>query len=154
VRVSAPTTTAHRTVRFDVDRLACYFGSSELDGKRVMTRVRPPWTAELDLGSAPRLHRLSVLAESPAGAELARDEVLLNAGPHRFAVAVLRDPPGRAGSRRALIPEGERLERPTCRWTGVARHAPPAAVQLPCSAGAPPGARWPTRGGRGPRWSA
>jgi VWFA-related protein len=135
------------TVRFEIDLRQA--GDArlvfELDGKRVMTRVRPPWTAELDLGSAPRLHRLAVVAESPAGAELARDEVLLNAGPHRFAVGLalvadpVRTPSGIEARAQVTIPEGERLERLDLLVDGALRatlHQPPFVLPLRVPAGA------------------
>ena len=148
LRVFAPTDRLLTgTVRFEVDLRQA--GDSrlvfELDGKRVMTRVRPPWTAELDLGSAPRLHRLTVLAESPAGAELAREEVLLNAGPHRFAVGLAlaadpgRTPSGIEARARVTIPEGERLERLDLLVDGALRatlHQPPFVLPLRVPAGA------------------
>jgi VWFA-related protein len=117
----------------------------ELDGKRVMTRVRPPWTAELDLGSAPRLHRLAIIAESPAGLELARDEVLLNAGPHRFSVRLALASAG-GDDRESIearaevtVPEGERLDRLDLLVDGVLRatlHQPPFVLPLRRTAGA------------------
>lgn len=117
----------------------------ELDGKRVMTRSRPPWTAELDLGEAPRLHRLAAVVESPDGVELARDEVLLNAGPHRFAVRLALADGGRPGAvevRAAVeVPEGERLERLELRVDDTLRavlHQPPFVLPLAL----PPDALW------------
>lgn len=117
----------------------------ELDGRRVMTRGRPPWTAELDLGEAPRLHRLAVIVESPEGRELARDEVLLNAGPHRFAVRLALAGAGRSGrvEARAVVdvPEAEHLGRLELRVDGVLRavlHQPPFVQPLDLL----PGAVW------------
>lgn len=113
----------------------------ELDGRRVMTRSRPPWSVELDLGASPRLHRLKAIALDAAGAELARDEALVNAGPHRFAVR-LALAPGAAGTLEARavveVPEGERVDRLELelndRLVAVLRQPPWIAV-LP----APPG---------------
>lgn len=88
----------------------------ELDGKRVLTRSRPPWTVELDLGPAPRLRRLAAVGLDRRGEEVARDEVLLNAGPHgfsvRLALARSASAPGREIEARAVVevPEGESLE--------------------------------------------
>lgn len=113
----------------------------ELDGRRVMTRSRPPWSVELDLGGSPRLHRLAAIALDADGAELARDQALINAGPHRFAVRLALAPgPGGAIEARAVVdvPEGERVDRLELelndRLVAVLRQPPWIAV-LP----APPG---------------
>lgn len=84
----------------------------ELDGRRVMTRTRPPWSVELDLGSAPRLHSVTAVALAADGRELARDSVPLNAGPHRFAVRLS-----------AARPSSDRLE-----VDAVVDHAPDVTV--------------------------
>lgn len=92
----------------------------ELDGRRVMTRGRAPWTVELDLGTTPRLHRVAAIALSAAGEALARDEIQVNGGPHRFAVrlALVRRPPPAAGGPEQVevravveVPEGETVDR-------------------------------------------
>jgi VWFA-related protein len=87
------------------------------DGQRILAKTRPPYSVELDLGDAPRTHRLEAVAEAVDGSELARDQLLVNAGPHRFGVRLVEP---RAGGRyrQSLkanavvdVPEGERLER-------------------------------------------
>jgi len=89
----------------------------ELDGRRVLAKTRPPFSAELDLGTAPRTHRLRVIAEDGDGGELAADELLINAGPHRFAARLIEPRPGEfyVESVRATavveVPEGEILDR-------------------------------------------
>jgi Ca-activated chloride channel family protein len=88
-----------------------------LDGKPVMTKKRPPFGAELDLGRTPRLHRVGAIALDAAGAELGRDEALVNGGPHRFAVRLVEPraiPEGadHVEARAAVdLPEGESLDR-------------------------------------------
>src|SRR6185369_16397731 len=57
----------------------------DLDGKQVMAKAAPPYTVEINLGRAPRLHRLGARAMDAQGRLVATDEVVLNAGPHRFA---------------------------------------------------------------------
>ena len=57
-----------------------------LDGGQVARKRRPPFSVELDLGSAPRVHVLRATAHDAAGAEVASDEISLNAGRNRFAV--------------------------------------------------------------------
>jgi len=61
----------------------------ELNGKPLFTKRAPPWSVELDLGSLPRTHTLRVRSLDAAGRELASDELLINAGAHRFKVRLL-----------------------------------------------------------------
>lgn len=74
-----------------------------LDGERAAEDGSPPYRFEVDLGEAPRSHALRAVAVDDAGRELARDEVRLNAGPHRFAVRLLAPTPGEAPANRALL---------------------------------------------------
>lgn len=131
-------------VRFDADVRDAGVASLafELDGRRVLTRSRPPWSVELDLGRAPRLHRLAAIAADAAGAELARDEVLVNAGPHRFAVRLALSPPadGRQVARAEVdLPEDEALDRLELRVDGALAatlYQPPFEQELELPAGA------------------
>ncbi len=88
-----------------------------LDGRPVMTKTRPPFSVELDLGAAPRLHTLEAVALDGDGGELARDEVLLNAGAQSFSLRLIEPRPGGtyAQSLRANaeveVPAGEALDR-------------------------------------------
>jgi Ca-activated chloride channel homolog len=89
-----------------------------LDGRPLLAKSRAPYSVAIDLGAEPRLHTVTAVAEDAVGAELARDEVAVNAGPHRLAVRLVEP---RAGSARAgepvraqalvEVPAGERLER-------------------------------------------
>jgi VWFA-related protein len=89
----------------------------ELDGRPVMSKARPPYSVELDLGDQPRSHEVTAVVLDTEGEELARDEMLLNAGPHRFSVRLVEPQPGRRYERslRAAaevdVPEGDVLER-------------------------------------------
>ncbi|HRC86074.1 MAG TPA: VWA domain-containing protein, partial [Thermoanaerobaculia bacterium] len=89
----------------------------ELDGKPVLTKAGEPYSAELDLGASPRLHRLRAVALDAAGKELATDELIVNGGPHRFGVRFLDPVAGRSYGAsvpvRAVVdlPEGEKLDR-------------------------------------------
>jgi Ca-activated chloride channel homolog len=91
--------------------------SFELDGRPVLTKSRPPFSVELNLGDQPRAHTVRALALGEDGRKLAEDEIQLNVGPHRFAVRLVEPQPGRTyqSSLRAQaqieVPEGERLER-------------------------------------------
>jgi len=88
-----------------------------LDGRPVMSKSRPPFSVELDLGEAPRSHQVVAVAVDEAGEELARDSITLNAGPHRFAVRLTEPQPGRAyatslrASAEVDVPEGDTLDR-------------------------------------------
>jgi Ca-activated chloride channel family protein len=88
-----------------------------LDGKPVLTKKRPPFSVELDLGALPRPRTLTAVGYDAAGRELARDERLVNAAANRFRLR-LAEP--RRGERyetsvpvRAEVeaPDGETVER-------------------------------------------
>lgn len=64
-----------------------------LDGRPVMAKSAPPWALELDLGSVPRTRRLRAVGLDAGGREVARDEVVLNGGRHRFAVRFVEPRP-------------------------------------------------------------
>ena len=89
----------------------------ELDGKAVLTKNRPPYSVELDLGSLPRTRELAAIAHDAAGEELARDELVLNSGGRRFEVRLVEPRPGKRyeASLRAQaevqLPEGSAVER-------------------------------------------
>jgi VWFA-related protein len=88
-----------------------------LNGRPVATKTLPPYSLEVDLGAVPRTHVVTATALGAGGRVLARDEVVLNAGPHRFAVRLVEPAPGRryTASLRAQaevdVPEGDRLDR-------------------------------------------
>lgn len=88
-----------------------------LDDKKILTRNRPPYNVEVDLGAFPSVHTLRAEAVDAAGAEVASDQLILNSGGYRF-VAKLREP--RPGKRyvRSLqarveveVPGGRTLDR-------------------------------------------
>ena len=96
----------------DIDRVAFY-----LDDRLVMTKLRPPFNVELDLGPVPQAHALRVVAFDPAGRDVARDEELLNAGGNRFAVRLV-EPRRGARYERSLrahaeveVPQGRTVEK-------------------------------------------
>ncbi len=88
-----------------------------LDGKPVLTKRRPPYSVEVDLGSLPRTRTLKVAGYDSEGKELATDEVLLNASDHRFAVRLIEPRKGKTyhNSLQAQVevsaPEGGTVER-------------------------------------------
>ncbi len=91
--------------------------SFELNGKPVLTKSKPPYSVELNLGAQPRVHNLKALAQDAAGKTIAEDEIQLNVGPHRFAVRLVEPQSGKTykSSLRAQaeveVPEGDELDR-------------------------------------------
>lgn len=89
----------------------------ELNGRPVLSKGKPPYSVELPLGDQPRTYVVRAVALGPSGEKLAEDEMLLNAGPHRFAVRLVEPQPGRSyqSSLRAQaeveVPEGEDVDR-------------------------------------------
>jgi VWFA-related protein len=88
-----------------------------LDGRPVLTKARPPYSVELDVGRSPQLHRLRAAALDTEGRELASDELMLNAGPHRFRVRLLQPQRGQRytaavrDEAEVEVPQGQSLER-------------------------------------------
>jgi Ca-activated chloride channel homolog len=88
-----------------------------LDGRPELIKKRPPFSVDLNLGPQPRAHVIRAVAEAANGKPLAEDQLLLNAGPHRFGVRLIEPQAGRhyTASLRAEakveVPEGEKLDR-------------------------------------------
>jgi Ca-activated chloride channel family protein len=88
-----------------------------LDGKPVLTKKKPPYSVELDLGSLPRTRKLTVTAYNQGGAELAGDELLVNAAGHRFKVRLTEPRRGQKYMQSLLAqaeadaPDGDSIER-------------------------------------------
>ncbi len=88
-----------------------------LDDRRLLTKTRPPYNVEIDLGEFPEPHALRVEAIDSAGEVVAADEIQLNAAGERFAVKLLEPRAGVTYSRSLLararieVPRGQGLER-------------------------------------------
>jgi Ca-activated chloride channel family protein len=88
-----------------------------LDGHPELIKKRPPFSVDLNLGPQPRAHVVKAVAEAANGKVLAEDQLLLNAGPHRFSVRLIEPQAGRhyTASLRAEakveVPEGDKLDR-------------------------------------------
>jgi Ca-activated chloride channel family protein len=88
-----------------------------LDGHPELIKKRPPFSVDLNLGPQPRAHVIKAVAEAANGKPLAEDQLLLNAGPHRFGVRLIEPQAGKhyTASLRAEakveVPEGEKLDR-------------------------------------------
>ena len=88
-----------------------------LDGRRLMTKNRPPFNVEIDLGPFPRLHTLEVEAFDAEGQRVAQDQLLVNSGSNRFRVVLQEPQKGRRYEKSLLAkaqvetPEDRSLER-------------------------------------------
>ena len=60
-----------------------------LDGRSILRKNRPPYSVELDLGEVPRTRTLRASAFDKQGAEVAWDEIQVNASSHRFRVRLI-----------------------------------------------------------------
>lgn len=84
---------------------------------QTLSKRSPPFSVELDFGDLPRMRILSAVAYDAAGEELARDEMALNAGSHRFAIRLVEPRRDKKYSRslrahaEVEVPEGEAVER-------------------------------------------
>ncbi|MDA8019509.1 MAG: VWA domain-containing protein [Thermoanaerobaculia bacterium] len=88
-----------------------------LDDKEVLTKNRPPYSVQIDLGPYPDLHTLRVEGLDRSGNLLAEDDLLVNSGGYRF-ILDLREPRPDKTYERSLraraeieIPEGRSLDR-------------------------------------------
>ncbi|HWM95054.1 MAG TPA: VWA domain-containing protein [Thermoanaerobaculia bacterium] len=88
-----------------------------LDGKPVLTKRKPPFSVELDLGSLPKPRTLEATAFDASGREVARDEMLVNAASNRFRVRLVEPRQGQRYESSLLArmeveaPDGESIER-------------------------------------------
>ena len=55
-----------------------------LNDRPILTKTRPPFSVELDLGEIPEAHRLRVDGFDAEGRRVATDEILVNPGGQRF----------------------------------------------------------------------
>lgn len=87
-----------------------------LDDRPILTKNRPPYNVEIDLGDYPDLRNLRVDALNVDGEEVATDEILINGGGYRFVAKLVEPRQGRSydGSLRARVevelPEGRSLD--------------------------------------------
>jgi VWFA-related protein len=88
-----------------------------LDGHSILRKNRPPFSVELDLGDVPRTRTLRAVAYDAQTREIASDEELLNASPHRFSVRLVEPRRGKRYSKslraeaKVELPEEGTLER-------------------------------------------
>jgi len=88
-----------------------------LDGKPVLTKQRPPFSVELNLGEMAASHRLRVVAYDDADSEVASDEIVINQGGQRFRVRFVEPRRNRTYKEslsavvQVEVPDGEELDR-------------------------------------------
>ena len=88
-----------------------------LDGKPILTKKKPPYSVELDLGRLPRTRKLAVAAFDKGGSQLAGDELLVNSAAHRFKVRLSEPRRGQKYVNSLLaqadvdVPDGDSVER-------------------------------------------
>lgn len=92
------------------------FAEFYLNGNRIMTKRRPPFDADLDLGSLPRKQSVKVIGYDKAGKAIAEDTLILNEGREAFRVRITAPEKGiqLAGPVRVTadiaVPETKRLK--------------------------------------------
>jgi Ca-activated chloride channel family protein len=88
-----------------------------LDGKEMLSRVRPPYTVELNLGPLPVTREVRAAAYDAAGRELASDQLVLNPPLQRFAIRLVEPQSGSRHRGEVLVraelqvPDGASLDR-------------------------------------------
>lgn len=113
VRLKVPTDaliTGNVRVEAEVEGEGIERVAFELNGKPVLTKGTPPYSVELDIGDAPRTHQLAAIALNAAGEPVARDEVTVNSGPHRFAIRLVE--PQRGKKYRGLVRAAAEVDVP------------------------------------------
>ena len=96
----------------EIDKVRFY-----LDDHLLLTKNRPPFSVEIDLGSYPDLHTVRAEALGSSGEEVASDEVLINGGGYRFEINLVEPRKGKryANSLRARaeveVPENRDVDR-------------------------------------------
>lgn len=89
----------------------------QLEDKPILTKSKPPYSVELNVGSLPASRTIRALGYDKSGTLIGNDELALNPGAQRFAVRLLSPRPGLdAGGRRSAeaeikVPDGEALDR-------------------------------------------
>jgi len=88
-----------------------------LDGKEMLSRLRPPYAVELNLGPVPVSREVRVAAYDAGGRELASDLLVLNRPRQRFAVRLIEPLMGTRHRGEVLVraevhvPDGSTLDR-------------------------------------------
>lgn len=87
-----------------------------LNNTKIVTKRRPPFEADLDLGELPRKHAIKVIGYGKDGKAVAQDEMILNEGREAFRIRILSPEKGidLAGATRITVdlavPETKKLK--------------------------------------------
>ncbi len=93
-----------------------------VDGRTILTKNRPPFDIDLDLGELPRLTTVSVVAHDKEKREMGRAEIALNVGRERFFLKLKPVSPADVDGDRLLVrvlmntPTDANLERLEVYW--------------------------------------
>jgi VWFA-related protein len=106
-------------IRFETRTTSADIAFTEfyLDNTRVITKRRPPFEGDLDLGSLPRRHVVKVIGYAKDGRALAEDEMTLNEGREAFRIRIASPEKGvnLAGPTRVVadlaVPETKKLKQ-------------------------------------------
>jgi VWFA-related protein len=110
-----------------------------LDNEPVLTKNRPPFDIDLDLGPLPKMTTVTVIGYGASGEEIARDGYTLNVGRERFFVHLVPVSPseGSGGQVRVAaelnIPSENELDRLELFWNDElleTLHEPPYETQV------------------------
>jgi Ca-activated chloride channel homolog len=121
-----------------------------LDGKEMLSRTRPPYSVELNLGPVPVTHEVRAAAVDAAGRELGSDTLVLNPPPQRFAVRLREPRPGGTYRGQVLaraevhMPDGGSLDRLELFYDDqrvATLYQPPYAQLIPLAPAGPAGRR-------------
>ncbi len=89
----------------------------QLGDKPILTKAKPPFSVELNLGELPASRTVRALAYDAAGTLVGSDELALNPGAQRFSVRLAEPRPGpNVGGRTSAeaeikVPDGDALDR-------------------------------------------
>ena len=88
-----------------------------LNGTKVMTRTKPPFDADLNMGPLPRKQTVRVVAYGPTGRAVGEDEYIVNEGREVFRVRIMTPEKGEkaTGPTKVIaaiaVPEGKSLQK-------------------------------------------
>jgi hypothetical protein len=75
-----------------------------LDQRLLLSRTRPPYTVEIDLGNVPRRQTVRAVGYDETGRVIDEDAYAINEGTARVAVRVLPEPDPASGNVRVKVP--------------------------------------------------
>ncbi len=109
--------TGRLRIRADAEGPGIHHVAFSLDDRELVSKRRPPYHVEIDLGAAPRVRSLRADAYDERGRLLATDELAVNSGPHRFTIRLIEPQRGASyvttvrAAAEVQTPRHERLDR-------------------------------------------